>query len=355
MKEGFGRIIYFYNHMDKILYQRLIKTALISSPIIGLYGITPVYIFNKVSPEFMMFAGIGIAVNVFIYWLINIAIIKYAGTTIKWRWYLLSYLGINFFHLMFLLFRTVLPSPSQFIGNEVPFEKDVFLAYPVISTFAINTIILIICNSILTSQKHKHAAFEIEQLKVNNLQAQKQVLLQQLQPHFLFNTLSVLKSLIKENPDEAENYAVKLSEFLRYSIQEHKKDLVTVEQELKFTNDYIDLQKVRFENSLVYAINVPPEVYHMQIPAFAIQTLVENAIKHNSFTEKRPLHIKIDYADNVIKVWNNKMLSKATETSGTGLKNLNQRYKIIANNEIKITDEKEEFSVAVQLINANQL
>ncbi|WP_106602940.1 histidine kinase [Chitinophaga ginsengisoli] len=71
------------------------------------------------------------------------------------------------------------------------------------------------------------------------MEAQKQVLLQQLQPHFLFNTLSVLKSLIKDNPDEAENYSINLSEFLRYSIQVHKNGLVSVEEELKFTNDYI--------------------------------------------------------------------------------------------------------------------
>jgi two-component system, LytTR family, sensor kinase len=341
--------------MDKQLYKRLFRTALISSPIIGLYGITPVYIFNKVPSSFILFAGLGISLNVFIFWLINISLIKRIGVVKKWRWYTLSYFFIIIFHLIFVLFRNVLPQPAIFSKIDIPFKTEILLAYPVISTLAINTILLIICNSILASQKQKNAELEIEQLKVNNLEAQKQVLMQQLQPHFLFNTLSVLKSLIKENPDEAENYSVKLSEFLRYSIQEHKKDLVTVEQELKFTNDYIDLQKVRFENSLICHVNVPNEINNKQIPAFAIQTLVENAIKHNSFTEKKPLYIKIEYADNIITVWNNKMLSKATETSGTGLKNLNQRYKLITDNEIIITDDKKEFSVAVHLLNSRQL
>lgn len=338
--------------MDKMLYKRLLRTALISSPIMGLYGITPVYIFNKVPASFILFAGLGIALNVFVFWIINISIIKKTGTLNKWRWYVLSYLSITLFHLLFIVFRNILPSPAFFSESEIPFKSEVLLAYPVMSTLAINTIILIICNSVLTSQKHKSAELEIEQLKVNNLEAQKQVLMQQLQPHFLFNTLSVLKSLIKESPDEAENYSVKLSEFLRYSIQEHKKDLVAVEQELKFTNDYIDLQKVRFGNSLICSVKVPASAYHMQVPPFAIQTLVENAIKHNSFTEKRPLYIRIEYADSLINVWNNKMLSRASEESGTGLRNLNQRYKLITGNEILITDQKEEFSVAIHILNA---
>jgi two-component system, LytTR family, sensor kinase len=337
--------------MDKLLYKRLLGTALISSPIMGLYGVTPVYLFNKVQPFFVLLAGSGITVNVFIFWMINIAIIKYSGTDRKLKWYLLSFTFIFLFHVVFIFLRKILPVPMIVKNEDLPFTKGILLAYPIISTLAINTIILIICNSVLTSQKHKNAELEIEQLKVNNLEAQRQALMQQLQPHFLFNTLSVLKSLIKENPDEAENYSIKLSEFLRYSIQVHKKDLVTVEQELKFTNDYIDLQKVRFENSLIFDMQVSQETYNRLLPAFALQTLVENAIKHNSFTDKRPLSIKILNEDDTITVWNNKMLGKVTETTGTGLENLNQRYKIIANKEITVTESKDAFSVSVHLLN----
>lgn len=341
--------------MDQPLYKRLLRTAVISSPIIGLYGVTPIYLLNKVPFTFILFAGSGIMVNVFIFWMINIAIIKYFGSENKFRWYLISYISIITVHLLFVILRNVLPVPEVLPVVEIPFKKGILIAYPLISTFAINTIILIICNSLLTSEKHKNAELEIEQLKVNNLEAQKKVLLQQLQPHFLFNTLSVLKSLIKESPDDAQNYSVKLSEFLRYSIQEHRKELVTVHQELKFTTDYIDLQKVRFEDSLVFSIDIPEEVNQLYIPAFALQTLVENAVKHNSFTEKKPLFVNILFAENAITVWNNKMPGKLTDTTGTGLKNLNQRYKIITNREITVKDEKDEFSVSVPLLNEMQL
>jgi two-component system, LytTR family, sensor kinase len=321
----------------------------------ALYGITPVYLFNKVPPVFLLFGGTGIMINVFIYWLANIWLMKFVNKQYKvWAWYVYSYLFVLISHTGLGLLRNRI-APPLMSDMELKIDKYIFIAYPLISILALNTIILIICNAVLASQKNKTAELEIEQLKVNNLEAQKQALLQQLHPHFLFNTLSVLKSLIKENPDEAENYSVKLSEFLRYSIQVHKKDMVTVGEELKFTNDYIDLQKVRFENSLVCKVNIPEAVYQLQVPAFALQTLVENAIKHNSFTEKRPLYITIEYAANAITISNNKMLAKTTDTTGTGLENLNQRYKLIGNKEIEITDGKEEFSVLVHLLNDKRL
>jgi two-component system, LytTR family, sensor kinase len=335
----------------KKINKRLLSTALVSSPIIALYGVTPVYLFNKVPVSFLLFAGIGLVVNVLAFWLINIWILKLTPANNKpWKQYALSYIFILIIHAGFMLLRRLLVLPAL-EDDALIIDKTIFIAYPLISVLAINTIILIICNSILTAQKNKNAELEIQELKVANLEAQKQVLIQQLQPHFLFNTLSVLKSLIKENPEEAENYSVKLSEFLRYSVQVHKSDLVTVEQELKFAGDYLELQKVRFENSLVCDIEIPGHLHGMYLPAYALQTLVENAIKHNSFNEKRPLHIRITHENGMIKVWNNKMLVKITETTGTGLTNLNERYKIIAGTEIEITDGKDEFCVGVKLIN----
>ncbi|NII26098.1 histidine kinase [Pseudoflavitalea sp. X16] len=340
--------------MDSALYKRLIRTALISTPIIALYGATPFYVFNKVPPFFILVSGLVIMLNVFIFWCINIAIIRYAGVEKRWKWYLFSYGFVVTFHGLLILLRPILQPPSFIAEAELSFKRDILIAYPVFSMLAMNTIILIICNSILATQKNKSAEIEIQELKLSNLEAQKQVLLQQLQPHFLFNTLSVLKSLIKENPDEAENYSIKLSEFLRYSVEVHKSDLVSVEQELKFTNDYIDLQKVRFGSSVIFDVNIPYTVYKMQLPAYALQTLVENAIKHNAFTEKRPLRISIHCIDDdAILVSNNKMFAKAVETTGTGLKNLNQRYRIIANKEIEVTDTKDAFSAKVHLLNGH--
>ena len=342
--------------MDRNLHIRFIKIALISSPIIALYGITPFYVINKALSSFILLAGFMMLLNVLIFWLINISIIRFSGTEKRWKWYIFSYAFVFTFHALLIFLRQTLPPPAFIVEGELSIRRDILIVYPFVSLLAINSIILIICNSILITQKNKDAEIEIQKLKVSNLEAQKQVLLQQIQPHFLFNTLSVLKSLIRENPDEAENYSIKLSEFMRYSLQVHKCDLVSVEEELKFTNDYIDLQKVRFESSVTFDVNIPQDVYKMQIPAYALQTLVENAIKHNAFTEKKPLHIKINYTgENAILVSNNKMPAKAVETTGMGLSNLNQRYRIIANKEIEITDTEDKFMAKVHLLNGSQI
>ena len=334
---------YFYRHMVNNINRRLYRNAIISSPIIGLYGATPIFLFNVVPGKWVVFAAIGITANVFIFWLINIYLLKrYAENAESPKRYVLSYLLTLLVHSLFIFFRQGLPQP--------PVAPSAFYIYPLMSIIGINTLVLIISNSILLAQKKLSAELEVEQLKVSHLEAQKQILMQQLQPHFLFNTLSVMKSLIKENPDEAENYAVKLSDFLRYSVQIHKSDLVTLEQELKFTEDYLELQKVRFGDSLFCRITIPVAAQEMQLPAYALQTLVENAIKHNSFTEKNPLHISISYGKETVTVCNKKSPKPYAETMGTGLNNLNGRYKIITGKEIVVNDSSAEFCVSVKLI-----
>lgn len=345
--------------MERNLFKKLIKTALISTPIIALYGVSPIYIFNKIPTPIIYFAGSGLMLNVLAFWLANIWIIKKTWITeSKWNRYIFSYLCILAIHfgfagLRWIIFHTLVFTrlDPSFLPEKMPISQGEVFIYPLVSVLAINTIILIISNSILLSHKKENAELEIEYLKVNNLEAQKQMLIQQLQPHFLFNTLSVLKSLIKERPEDAENYTVKLSEFLRYTVQVNNTHLVTLSEELKFTTDYIDLQKVRFEKSLLVDIHVPDSLKEKKIPAYALQTLVENAIKHNAFTESKPLYIHIYATEKTITVMNNKFMKKNTEKSGLGLKNLNSRYNMMSNQDIIISDDTDSFSVTVYLYN----
>ncbi len=328
--------------MTRQFKRRLLHTALLSSPILAVYGVTPVYLFRPV--PFLT------ALNVFslltllalLFWLINIYVLSKTAHTKPGKRYVISY---TLSLLLVVLVSAITPDPPV---EDI--ENKFFVIYPILFILAINTIIIIISNSLLLAEKKASAEMEVEQLRISNLEAQKQVLMQQLQPHFLFNTLSVLKSLIRESPDEAENYAVKLSEFLRYTVDVHKSTLVTLEDELKFTNDYIELQKVRFETALITSTVIPEEAYSMKMPAYALQTLVENAIKHNAFTVKKPLYINIEYTDNAIRVSNNKMLCKVENTTGTGLKNLDDRYRIITGQGIAITDARDEYCVTVKLI-----
>ena len=222
--------------------------------------------------------------------------------------------------------------------------------YPLVPAIGINTIIIILSNSIILQFQKRSAELEIERLKVNNLEAQRLMLVQQLQPHFLFNALSTLKSLISENPAKAEDYTVRLSEFLRYSIQSKNSELVLLADSIKFTQDYIELQKVRFGDSFDCKIDVPEIELQKKVPIYAVQTLVENAIKHNALSDKKPLFIQILIEEGRLKVVNNLIPKKVKTNSGTGLENLNQRYKMLANLEIEVIKTEQLFMVFINLL-----
>jgi two-component system, LytTR family, sensor kinase len=320
--------------------KRLYQNAIISTPILGLIGAIPSYIVDKKEIDFFFTIWILLTVFIFIIWNVNIVLISKFNNTNTFKRYFCSYLIV-----IFIQFSSVFVLPDfDFKHQEYSF------LLPFIGGIAINTIIIIISNSILFQFQKETAELENEQLKVFNLEAQKQMLLQQLQPHFLFNTLSTLKSLISENPNIAEDYVIKLSDFLRYSIQAKKKEIVSLEDELKFAKDYIDLQKVRFGDALHFDIDISTLNFDKKIPVYAIQALVENAIKHNSFTDKKPLYITVSAVDNKIKVQNNKVSKTLVLPSGTGLENLNLRYKMIANSEIEIIESDENFAVTLNLL-----
>ncbi len=329
--------------MKKTLY----KYALISSPILAIYGVSPFYIFDKFTTQIFIGGIMGLSINIFIVWLLNIYLTLNYPNLKNWKKFILSYLS-NF------VFQVLFASIGKLTSIEPDIDKTIithYLTHPLITSIAFNAIIIMLCNSIVNSYKKSRAEEEVQQLKLQNSEAEKQILLQQLQPHFLFNSLSVLKSLIHENPDEAENYTIKLSEFLRYSVKAPTKIAVALEDELEFTQGYIELQKVRFGNALSVDIDIPKDAMQLKVPVYALQVLVENALKHNHFTEKNPLHIQIQLSDKALTVRNNKGASKEIEKiSGTGLTNLNQRHLLITGKEIDIKSQEKEFSVTLALL-----
>jgi two-component system, LytTR family, sensor kinase len=322
--------------MNKKLY----RAAFISSPILALVTMTPLYIVDNLKFPTVIWVWLFMMCLILLIWSVNIFIVSRVDNLSSYKRYVLSY-GIVF----------IIQSVNVFFVNTLHLAaRPVPDFFPFIPAIAMNTLIIIFANSIIFQFQKERAELEVEQLKVMNLEAQKKMLMQQLQPHFLFNALSTLKSLISENPTSAEDYTVRLSEFLRYSIQAKDRDLVSVEEELKFAKDYIDLQKVRFGAALHCEIDIPNFVLTQKIPVYAIQTLVENAIKHNAFTDKKPLFIHISMERNRIKVENNKGVKRQIALSGTGLQNLNERYKIMEQTAITITETETHFTVYLNLV-----
>ena len=291
-------------------------------------------------------------------WKINILLInatkKYnrINTKPKLR-YLLSYL-INlplFFFILFFfsLFIPHLPNNIQLLLSEVP-EK--IIKHYIAFVFFFNTVVLIISESILLKNKRIMVELENAQLKIKNTESYYGQLKQQVHPHFLFNSLNTLKTLIKKDPDIAENYLVMLSDFLRSSISSTKEDTVILKEEVKLCRNYIEMQKIRFGNALQYSVNIPDDVLETGfVPIFSIQALIENAIKHNSLTIENPLKINVSYNLGYITVLNNCRKKITTDTSTRiGLRNLAERYKILSEEDILITKTEKEFCVKIKVL-----
>jgi two-component system LytT family sensor kinase len=205
---------------------------------------------------------------------------------------------------------------------------------------------------VLSQNERMRIGIENAALKAANSEAVNQLLLQQIHPHFLFNALTTIKSLISKQPEVASNYLVKLSNFLRASMSSTNVSTVTLKKELSFCSDYLELQKVRLGDALFYTIDITEDVIATSyLPVFALQQLAENAIKHNSFSEDEPLHIEISEADGIITVKNDYRPNYDKEHSmGSGLSNLNERYQRLTGEKIVIQKGQSFFYVSFKLI-----
>jgi sensor histidine kinase YesM len=193
-----------------------------------------------------------------------------------------------------------------------------------------------------------------EILQRENIQYKLEALKNQLNPHFLFNTFSTLISLIPENQELAELYARNLSNVYRYILTMHDNELATIEEELNFINAYLFMVKIRFDNKVSLDINIEEKVKVFYIPSFSLQLLVENAIKHNIISSKRPLKILINNIENKLCVKNNLQKKASAENStGIGLNNIISRYKFLSHEIVEIICTDSEFVVKLPIIFEN--
>jgi len=173
----------------------------------------------------------------------------------------------------------------------------------------------------------------------------------QLDPHFLFNSLNVLTSLIEEDPDQAQKFTTSLSKVYRYVLEQKNKDLVTVDEELQFAKTYIRLLKMRFEDSIVFDIPEKCSNPEAKIVPLSLQLLLENAVKHNVVTSTRPLHIKV-FEDRESLVIQNNLQEKQVvkKSSGVGLRNIQQRYSILSDKEVQIKKTSKDFTILLPML-----
>jgi two-component sensor histidine kinase len=189
-----------------------------------------------------------------------------------------------------------------------------------------------------------------QKLREENLIFQNETLKNQVNPHFLFNNLNTISSLIQSQPDEAERFINDLSSIYRYILENGQKDRVPLASELQFISDYYKLHRTRDEEKILLSVDVPDAGKYEILPV-SLQTLLENAIKHNIATRDNKLRIFIRIENDYIVVTNN-LQRKATslKSTGTGLKNLGERLKLITGKEMKIEEDDSTFTVKLPLL-----
>jgi sensor histidine kinase YesM len=200
--------------------------------------------------------------------------------------------------------------------------------------------------------QYKNKQLEAEELKRISSQAQLQSIKNQVNPHFLFNNLNVLSSLVmQENPD-ANRFIEEFSKVYRYVLNSQEEELVVLRTELEFINTYNFLLEKRFPESIFIDVKIPPSYQSQFIIPLAVQMLVENAIKHNIVSKANPLHIELEINENAkLVVRNNLQLKPVNEPSThIGLKNISRRYEMIAGQNIEVIKNEQSFSVLLPLI-----
>lgn len=207
----------------------------------------------------------------------------------------------------------------------------------------------LITNAIMFFKNWKEAAVQQEKLKREQLTLQYETLKSQVSPHFLFNTLNSLTSLISTNPEKAIDFVKKLSDVYRYVLDQKDHELVDLVSELKFVESYVFLQKIRFETNLDVQINVVPQ--NFKVIPLSVQMLVENAIKHNEISDKNPLLIRIFTDDELYLTVENQLQKKSgSEGSGSGIQNIKDRYEFFTDKRVIITFNSERFRVKIPLL-----
>ncbi|WP_436515434.1 sensor histidine kinase [Ekhidna sp. To15] len=209
---------------------------------------------------------------------------------------------------------------------------------------AYEIIILYVRNAIRSAREKEAIQRELAAAKLESLK-------NQVNPHFLFNSFSVLSCLVEDNSKQAIKFISKLSDMYRYILENDEKSVVTLQEEMEFLDSYIFLLKMRHQEAIVVEKDISLVNLNLTVPPMSIQILVENAIKHNSFSVDEPLYISIkNEGDKSIVVENAKRKKESLSSSTKiGLKNLSNRLLLSAGRALEITDSEETFTVRLPL------
>jgi sensor histidine kinase YesM len=245
----------------------------------------------------------------------------------------------------------------SFCCTIIQMQFDRFDPYPqravvggMFRDYFIAIVVLLSSQLLYLSNKQQQTALENERLQAEYMKTRFMALKNQVDPHFLFNSLNTLNSLIQIDVDKAQEFVQQLSYVFRYTLQ--NREIITLEEELKFTAAYIHLMQIRYGDSLQFIQHVDRKYYTYSIVPLSLQILVENAIKHNVISNRQPLIIMFSSPEpGIIAVSNHIQPKKDVERGeNIGLSNLSERYRLLWDKEIRIQNIGNLFTVEIPLI-----
>jgi sensor histidine kinase YesM len=232
---------------------------------------------------------------------------------------------------------------NDFLANENPGNYIVAMVITLIVTLAIHAFYFY--------KDYQENKVKEQKVIAGNASAQFESLKNQIDPHFLFNSLNVLSSLIEENPENAQKFTTSLSKIYRYVLEQKDKELVSIQEELAFAKTYMNLLKMRFENSITYELPENFDNEEAKVVPLSLQLLLENCIKHNVVSESKPLHIKIYIENNFLVVENNLQKKEIlSDRKGVGLQNIVSRYAILTKRNVLVEEKENTFKVLLPIL-----
>ena len=237
-------------------------------------------------------------------------------------------------------------NPEKFFNGEMNFINWFFI------NFAIMISAIGHARGFMAAWKNSTKKEVVEQkLIAKSANAQFESLKNQLDPHFLFNSLNVLDSLIEENPFQAQRFTNSMSKIYRYVLEQKDKELVSVEEEIDFAKTYCELLKTRFEDAVTFEFNISEEDKKGFVVPLSLQLLLENSIKHNFATSSKPLNIKIFTEKGNLIIENNLQTRELPNTStGVGLANIVSRYNLLTERNVFVEKSEAFFRVKLPIL-----
>lgn len=274
--------------------------------------------------------------------------LEYGSKRFYWQLGLGVFLSLVIINISYLIFKLVLTQDPP--DNAQMTSMNALGILILLPTISINFGIQFLKN-------WKNAQLASEEFQKESIKAELETLKNHLDPHFLFNNLNILSSLISKDQKLSQAYLEKFAEVYRIILQSSSEELVALKQELDFISAYMYLLEIRFEDTIQLEVNIKPESLQFYLPPLTLQMLLENAIKHNVISEIRPLKISIEYRDMYLVIKNNRQEKKveARNSSKSGLKNIRRRYSYFTNKKVEVIVNEQSYIVKVPLIDISSI